>query len=99
MERGGCIYIMTNYQRITLYIEVTADLRTRITQHIEKIDQKSFTARYNLSICIYYEMYPSIDEAIAREKQLKHWNREKKEKLINTKNMDWKDLSPEIFLW
>ena len=44
-------------------------------------------------------MYPSIDEAIAREKQLKHWNREKKEKLINTKNMEWKDLSPEIFLW
>ena len=99
MERGGCIYIMTNYQRTTIYIGVTSDLRIRINQHRDQIDPKSFTAKYSLSTCIYYEMFPSIEEAIAREKQLKKWNRDKKEKLIATKNKEWKDLSSEILSW
>ncbi|QPH41535.1 GIY-YIG nuclease family protein [Pedobacter endophyticus] len=99
MERGGCIYIMTNFLRTTLYIGVTSDLQARIIQHRDKLDPKSFTAKYNLSICIYYEMYPSIEEAIAREKQLKKWNRGKKERLIDSLNKDWTDLSPEIQSW
>jgi putative endonuclease len=64
MERGGCIYIMTNYQRSTLYVGVTSDLLTRIFQHRDKFYQKSFSAKYNLSICIYYEMHPTIEDAI-----------------------------------
>ncbi|KQR70160.1 GIY-YIG nuclease family protein [Pedobacter sp. Leaf176] len=99
MEKGGCIYIMTNFQKTTLYIGVTADLQIRIKQHQEKINPKSFSAKYNLSICIYYEVYSSIEEAIAREKQLKKWNRTKKEMLINTENPEWKDLSPGILTW
>lgn len=99
MERGGCIYIMTNYQRTTLYIGVTADLSVRIIQHRDKFNPNSFTAKYHLSVCVYYEIYPSIEEAIFREKQLKKWNRSKKETLINSKNAQWKDLSPEILSW
>jgi putative endonuclease len=99
MERGGYIYIMTNYQRTVLYIGVTSDLSVRIIQHQTKFYYKSFTAKYNLSTCIYYEFYPSIEEAIAREKQLKKWNRQKKEVLINFKNKSWNDLSPEILSW
>jgi len=99
MERGGCIYIMTNFLRTTLYIGVTSDLLIRIIQHRDKHDPKSFTAKYNLSICVYFEMYPSIEEAIAREKQLKKWSRLKKDKLITSKNNSWKDLTSEILSW
>lgn len=99
MERGGCIYILTNYQRSTLYIGVTSDLRSRIYEHQNKIYPSSFSARYNLTLCIYYEIFPSIEEAINREKQLKRWSRSKKESLINKFNKEWKDLSPEILEW
>lgn len=99
MERGGCVYILTNYQRSTLYIGVTSDLMSRIYEHQNKIYPNSFTARYNLTICIYYEIFLSIEEAIDREKQLKRWSRQKKETLINRLNKEWKDLSPEILEW
>ena len=99
MERGGCIYIMTNYQRTTLYIGVTSDLRSRIYEHQYKIYPKSFTAKYNLSICVYYEVYTSIEEAIDREKQLKKWNRAKKDALISNFNKDWNDLTKVISDW
>ncbi len=99
MERGGCIYILTNYQRSTIYIGVTSDLRSRIYEHQNKIYPNSFTARYNLTLCIYYETFTSIAEAIDREKQLKRWSRSKKESLINKINKDWIDLSYEISEW
>lgn len=98
MERGGCNYVMTNYQRTTLYIGITSDLQIRIKQHQGKIDPKSFTAKYNLSKFIYFEFYPSIEEAIAREIQLKKWNSVKKER-FNSLNKEWKDLSVEILRW
>ncbi|RYZ85654.1 MAG: GIY-YIG nuclease family protein [Proteobacteria bacterium] len=99
MERGGCIYIMTNYQRTVLYIGVTSELEVRVIQHRDKFNPKSFTAKYSLSICVYYEFYPSIEEAIAREKQLKKWSRIKKENLIASTNRSWVDLTPEVISW
>lgn len=99
MVRGGCIYIMTNYQRSTLYIGVTSDLGNRLYQHRAKVYLTSFTAKYELIFCVYYEVFTTIEEAIAREKQLKRWNRAKKEMLINQVNKEWKDLSPEILEW
>ena len=99
MVRGGCIYIMTNYQRSTLYIGVTSDLQNRLYEHRTKVYPASFTAKYELNFCIYYEVFMTIEEAIAREKQLKKWNRAKKEMLINQINKEWKDLSPEILEW
>nr|WP_315422936.1 GIY-YIG nuclease family protein [uncultured Pedobacter sp.] len=99
MERGGCIYIMTNYQRTTLYIGVTSNLRSRIYEHQNKIHPTSFTAKYNLTLCVYYEVYTSIEEAIDREKQLKKWTRAKKEDLIDNFNKSWDDLTRIIDKW
>jgi putative endonuclease len=99
MERGGCIYIMTNYQRTTLYIGVTSDLRSRIYEHQNKTYPNSFTAKYNLIFCVYYEVFTSIEEAIDREKQLKKWNRAKKDTLINSFNKSWVDLTEIINEW
>ena len=94
--KGGAVYIMTNENHTTLYIGVTSDLITRITQHKEKFFKSSFTARYNLTKLVYYETFHSIEEAINREKQLKVGTRKKKEALINTINPEWNDLFPII---
>ena len=99
MERDGAVYIMTNYQRSAVYIGVTSDLQVRITEHKTEVHPTSFTAKYKLHLCVYYEMQPSIEEAIAREKEIKKWRREKKNILINSLNPSWSDLWEEIRLW
>lgn len=96
MERGGYVYIMTNKTQSALYIGVTSDLRSRIYQHKTRYYPQSHTDRYNLVYCVYYEFLDSIEEAIDREKQLKRWNRAKKNKLIEIKNPLWNDLWSEI---
>ncbi len=99
MERGGCVYIMSNKNRSTLYIGVTSDLPSRIFEHKFHTYPSSFTAKYNLESCIYFESYATIVEAIAREKELKKWRREKKFKLIIKSNPSLLDLSDEINSW
>ena len=99
MERGGCMYIMTNKRKTTLYTGVTSDLYARICQHKNHFYIGSFTSRYNLELCIYYESFFSIEEAINREKEVKKWRREKKELLINSLNPEWIDLFDEIKMW
>jgi len=99
MERGGAVYIMTNTNKTTLYIGVTSDLVTRIQEHKYHKYSNSFTSKYNLEYCVYYSFYPTIDEAIEREKQLKKFKREKKERLISSINPEWKDLWEEIKNW
>ena len=83
---------MTNKHRTTLYIGVTSDLPKRIIQHINHDDPKSFTAKYQLNVCVYYESFLSIEEAINREKELKGWKRIKKNALITQRNPTWQDL-------
>ena len=90
------VYILTNERRTTLYIGVTNNLEGRVWQH-QNEDGARFTQNYNLTVLIYYEAYPDPQSAIAREKQLKGWNRARKEALIATLNPEWKDLSPELF--
>jgi putative endonuclease len=85
----GYIYIMTNKNRTTLYIGVTSDIERRVKQHKDHSYKNSFTHKYNLEYCIYFESFMSIEEAIAREKELKGWSRKKKEDLINSKNPEW----------
>jgi putative endonuclease len=99
MKKGGCVYIMTNQHNTTLYVGVTSKLFIRMTEHRDKKYPKSFTARYNLNKLVYYEVFHSIREAIAREKQLKAGSRKAKEKLIQSLNPDWKDLFEEISTW
>ena len=99
MKRGGSVYIMTNKNKTTLYIGVTSNLYNRVIQHREHHFPLSFTSRYNLSYCIYYETFFSIAEAIMREKILKKWSRAKKTQLINSINPEWRDLWEKIKEW
>ena len=82
MKKGGYVYIITNSHNTTLYIGVTSSLRKRVYEHREKYFPDSFSAKYNLVKLVYYEGFTSIEEAIAREKQLKAGSRKKKEELI-----------------
>jgi putative endonuclease len=93
------VYILTNQGRSVLYIGVTNDIRARLQQHIVDVEaeRKHFSGQYNCVFLIYYERFDQIEEAIKREKQLKRWTREKKERLINTVNPEWKFLNEELW--
>lgn len=96
MTKIGFIYIMSNENK-TLYIGVTSNLSKRIFEHKEK-KIKGFTSKYNLVKLVYFEEYPSIKEAITREKQLKNWHRDWKLNLIRKLNPDFEGLSSMLEL-
>ncbi len=91
MTKQSSIYIMTNYNKTTLYIGVTNNLVRRVYEHKHKLVD-GFTKRYNLIILVYYEVFDNIENAIIREKQLKAGSRQKKIDLINSLNPSWNDL-------
>ena len=92
MKKGGCVYIITNQYNKILYTGSTALLRSRIWEHKTKAFPNSFSAQYNCNKLVWYEVFPTIMEAIEREKQIKSWNRKNKKLLIEKVNPDWKDL-------
>ncbi len=79
-----------------MYVGVTAQLVKRVQQHKDKLNKKSFTARFNLNTLVYYEAFQMIGDAIAREKQLKGGSRAKKIQLIESINPEWEDLFREV---
>lgn len=88
------VYILSSYSR-TLYIGVTNNLTKRVWEHKGGFVQ-GFSKKYNINQLVYYETTTDVISAIAREKQLKNWRREKKEFLINRMNPEWKDLYEAI---
>ena len=96
MERGGYVYIMTNKNNTTLYTGVTSGLATRVWEHKNNKYPGSFSSRYRTHKLVYYEFFTFIEEAIAREKQIKGGSRKKKIDLIHSKNRDWNDLYDKI---
>ena len=92
MVKGGSVYIMTNKNNTVLYVGASSDLNDRVYKHKTKFYPKCFTARYNCIKLVYHEGYHSIEEAIAREKQLKAGSRAKKLALIESMNPGWEDL-------
>jgi putative endonuclease len=90
--KNPCVYFLTNKNNTVIYIGVTSDLTKRIYQHKSKT-YKGFTSKYNCDILVYFEEFQTMDEAIAREKQLKAGNRRRKDELINQENPEWNDLS------
>jgi putative endonuclease len=93
------VYILTNFNKTVLYIGVTNNLEQRLIEHyLESSNPLSnkFTAKYKAIYLVYYEDYRYIKEAIAREKELKKWRREKKDNLINTTNPNRDFLNAEI---
>ena len=86
------IYIISNWNNKVIYIGVTSDIVKRIYQHKHKFF-KGFSNKYNLNKLVYYEHFTDINFAIRREKEIKKWRREKKNKLIENMNKEWIDLS------
>lgn len=86
------IYILTNSSMKALYTGITSDLRERISEHKNKKYPNSFSAKYSVDRLVYFETYNEVNDAIAREKQLKGGSRKKKVDLIISFNPDWKDL-------
>ncbi|WP_293154703.1 GIY-YIG nuclease family protein [Okeania sp. SIO2C9] len=95
MTKEYYIYIMTNKRNTVLYTGVTNDLIKRVYEHKSKLVE-GFTKKYNINKLVYFEMYENPSEAIAREKQIKAGSRQKKVNLINSMNLEWKDLYLEI---
>ena len=87
---------MTNKSNSVLYIGVTNNLLRRVYEHKNKLNENSFTAKYNVEYLIYFECTSDVKAAIEREKQIKGWSRKKKNKLVESKNPEWKDLYKEI---
>ena len=85
------VYILTSKKNGTLYIGVTKCLWKRIWQYNEWI-YEWFTKKYNVKILVYYEKFSFLVDAIAREKQLKKWKRERKIRLIEKNNKERKNL-------
>ena len=92
MKYGGYTYIMTNKNNTVLYTGVTSNLIKRVYEHKESIFPNSFTSKYNLNKLVYFEGFNRIEDAIAREKQIKGGSRRKKIELINSLNPEWNDL-------
>ena len=90
------VYILSNATNTTIYVGVTNNLLRRMYEHRNALDAGSFTARYRIHKLVYYEFTSDVYAAIAREKQIKSWNRRRKNKLIETKNSNWADLYESI---
>jgi putative endonuclease len=86
------VYITTNATRTVLYTGMTNDLSKRLEQHLSAETPTAFTAKYGVYRLLYFEEYQDVRYAIAREKEIKGWRREKKIRLIETMNPYWKFL-------
>ncbi|PZQ44737.1 MAG: hypothetical protein DI551_09535 [Micavibrio aeruginosavorus] len=96
MDKGGYVYIIGNWTGDVLYTGVTSDLLKRIYQHKEG-QGSGFSSKYHATKLLFYEGYGDIEWAIAREKEIKGWHREKKDALINSINPNWNDLAQGWF--
>lgn len=88
------VYILTNKSNDVLYIGVTNNLSRRLREHKNE-EIEGFTKRYHLHKLVFYEEFSNINDAIACEKKLKRWKRDKKNTLVESINPTWEDLSKE----
>ena len=92
---SGWVYIMTNRPNGTLYVGATSNLGRRVWEHREGVAD-GFTKQYGLKRLVYVEHYDDIRAAIQREKNMKHWPRKWKARLILAANPGWADLYDRI---
>ena len=92
------VYITTNFNKKVLYIGVTNDLARRLFEHQEDArgPQKTFAGKYKCTYLIYFERHEWINHAIEREKELKGWIRQRKDKLITDFNPGWRFLNKDV---
>jgi putative endonuclease len=93
--RSYWVYVMASRSR-ALYTGVTNDLARRVNEHKQSLIA-GFTKRYRINRLVYFEEYPDIRDAIAREKEIKGWVRARKIKLIEERNPAWDDLAESWF--
>lgn len=97
MHHNYFAYITTNKKKTVLYVGMTNDLYTRLVQHKENAGKRqTFAGRYHCYYLVYWERHGQVEHAIEREKEIKGWRREKKEKLISEFNPEWRFLNDEI---
>ena len=85
------VYILTTRNNTVLYTGVTNDLKRRVFEHKSGLNE-GFTKKYHVHKLVYFEIFDYVELAIAREKQIKGYSREKKIKLIEAMNPEWKEL-------
>ena len=90
------VYILSNATNSTIYTGVTNNLIKRVYEHKNNLDPGSFTARYHVHKLVYFETTADVRSAIEREKQIKSWNRARKNQLVDTMNPRWEDLYYKI---
>ena len=94
-EKRYYVYLLTNWNHKVMYVCVTNDLQRRMYEHQNKLVQ-GFTEKYNLNKLVYFEETGDVITAIAREKEIKKWRREKKDSLVLGVNPEWNDLSRRL---
>ena len=90
------VYILANATNTAIYVGVTKDLVRRMYEHRHNLDPNSHSAKYDIHKLVYYECTNEPYAAIAREKQIKSWNRARKNKLVESMNPRWEDLYESI---
>ena len=93
--KAGFVYIMASGKNGTIYVGVTSDLVKRVYEHREGL-AAGFTKRYGCKLLVWYEAHDDLQDARARELQMKEWKRAWKIKLIEEANFDWEDLYPTL---
>ena len=94
-EKSYYVYLLTNWNNQVMYVGITNNLERRIYEHKEKI-VKGFTKKYNVNKLVYYEQTSDVVEALNREKEIKKWRRDKKNRLVFDSNPLWQDLSKDF---
>jgi putative endonuclease len=93
-EKRYYVYLMTNWNHRVMYVGVTNDIMRRLDEHKNKLI-KGFTEKYNINKLVYFEETANVYSAIAREKEIKKWRRQKKNALVQSVNPEWSDLLNE----
>jgi len=96
-EHRYFVYLLTNWNNKVMYVGMTNDLLRRVYEHKTKA-VKDFTEKYNVSRLVYFEETSDVLAALAREKEIKKWRREKKNALVIQANPEWRDLSKDFGL-
>ena len=94
-EKQFAVYILASKRNGTLYVGMTSNLPQRIWQHKNHVTQ-GFSAEYEVTLLVWFELHETAESAIVREKQIKKWNRNWKLELVEQHNPEWRDLYPEI---
>jgi putative endonuclease len=95
MDKSAYVYILASDRNGTLYTGVTSGLVKRVYDHKQKLVD-GFTKKYRVNKLVYFETFDDIESAIVREKQIKHWPRQWRIKLIEKNNPEWIDLYDQI---